>query len=116
MKNQILKSDKFKKARGGYSRLLELSCNKCKARLCFYQKDGKGQLVRLYLDRMLKAEHYSRYRESPLKQIPQLVCLACKEHLGAPMIYEKEQRLAYRLFACAVIKKLVSAQDYAAVR
>ncbi len=113
MKKQLLKSDKFKKARGGYSRLLEVCCNKCKTRLCYYQKDGRGNLVRLYLDRMLQAEHFSRYRESPLKQVPQLICHHCKDHLGAPMIYEKEQRLAYRLFACAFTKRIVSASDVA---
>ncbi len=111
MKKTLLKSDKYKKARGGYSRLLELQCNKCKARLCYYQKDGKGQLVRLYLDRMLQCETYSKYRESALKQLPNLICLKCKEVLGVPMVYEKEQRLAYRLFSCAIVKTIVKAKE-----
>ena len=34
------KSDKFKKARGGYSRLFDIRCEKCGNHICYYQKDG----------------------------------------------------------------------------
>ena len=52
MKNRVLKSDKFKKARGGPSMLLEIFCSACKAKVCLYQKDGPGLLKRMYLDRI----------------------------------------------------------------
>jgi len=38
--------------------------------------------------------------------IPPLLCPQCGEHLGVPIIYQKEQRLAFRLFAGAVTTKI----------
>lgn len=37
-----LKNDKYKKVRGGYSRLLSISCQECGFDVCLYQKDGPG--------------------------------------------------------------------------
>ncbi len=92
------KSDKFKKARGGYSRWLEVSCEKCKEPLLIYQKDGPGILKRLYIDRIVK----------PIFVSKSLVCKKCKALLGTMMVYEKEKRKAYRLFVGAVEKGIVS--------
>ena len=46
----LLKNEKYKKARGGYSCLLSISCEECGAHICDYQKDGPGILRRMYLD------------------------------------------------------------------
>ena len=101
------KNDQFKRTRGGYSRLLDISCAKCGARLCFYQKDGPGILKRIYLDRIFKGDKYSGLENSQLKAIPNLVCLSCSELLGTPYVYPKENRLAFRLFVGAIIKRIV---------
>lgn len=101
MKKTLFKSDKFKKARGGYSRLLHISCLKCAAEVTLYQKDGPGMLKRMYLDRMIEPKVSLTTKE--------LRCPSCKELLGSRMIYEKEQRLAYRLFVGSIAKKIVSA-------
>ncbi len=93
------KSDRFKKNRGGYSRLLSLSCEKCKTQLMIYQKDGQGILKRLYLDRIVAPDD--------LKGKEKLECKKCKTVLGTQTIYQKENRPAYRLFAGAVEKKIV---------
>jgi len=53
------KNDKYKKVRGGYSRLLDIQCAKCKEHLLFYQKDGPGILKRMYLDRIFESPKYS---------------------------------------------------------
>ncbi|MDO8668817.1 MAG: hypothetical protein Q7K65_00805 [Candidatus Buchananbacteria bacterium] len=95
-----LKSDKFKKSRGGYSRWLSLSCEKCKAQLMIYQKDGPGILKRLYIDRIVFPTH--------MNGKPKLECKKCRTILGVPMVYKKENRLAYRLFAGAIEKKIVN--------
>jgi hypothetical protein len=92
-----LKNDKYKKARGGRSRLLEIICANCQAALFKYQKDGPGILKRLYIDRI----------EDFKNQDQRLTCPKCREHLGNLIIYEKENRPAYRLFAGAVAKKIV---------
>lgn len=93
------KSDKFKKNRGGYSRWLSLSCEKCKAQLMIYQKDGPGILKRLYLDRIVVPNN--------LKMKEKLECKKCKTVLGIYTIYQKEKRATYRLFAGAIEKKIV---------
>lgn len=94
-----LKQDKFRKNRGGYSRLLDIFCSKCGTCLFSYQKDGQGILKRLYIDRIISSV-------TPIKEKSKLQCKGCGELLGVPMIYEKERRVAIRLFAGAVIKKI----------
>lgn len=93
-----LKRDKYRKVRGGTSKLLDLFCESCGAHLFKYQKDGPGILKRLYIDRIVGFE---KTLES------NLVCPNCKDTLGVYYIYPKEKRPAYRLFAGEVSKKLV---------
>ncbi len=92
-----LKNDKYKRARGGYSRLLHISCQKCGASVCDYQKDGAGALRRMYIDR-ISAPEVSTSRKD----------LSCSNGhlLGIKMIYEKERRPAFRLFVDSVTKKI----------
>lgn len=110
MNNIKLKSDKYKKSRGGYSRLLDISCANCQNHICFYQKDGPGILKRMYLDRIYESGKYSGIENQPLKSIPQLTCSKCETLLGVPYIYEKENRLAFRLFVGGVFKKIVKSK------
>jgi len=91
-----LKNDKYRRARGGHSRILALNCAKCGAHLIYYQKDGPGILKRIYVDRVVG----SKLSKS------NLVCPECKELLGVPMTYRKENRQAIRLFEGAVSKKI----------
>lgn len=108
MAKSIFKSDKYKKARGGYSRLLNISCAKCGTHLFYYQKDGPGMLKRMYLDRIYGSKKYSGLQNENLKSVPQLICPHCKTHIGVPFNYAKEDRLAYRLFVGAVSKKIAN--------
>ncbi len=92
-----LKTDKYRKARGGHSRLLKVSCESCGNLLFLYQKDGPGPLKRVYVDRIIT------------KSVPkakQLICKSCKKVVGSFYIYEKEKRPAYRLYQDAVTKKI----------
>jgi hypothetical protein len=99
MENKVLKfkNDGFKKTRGGYSRWLLILCEKCNTPLLVYQKDGPGILKRLYVDRII----------SPALHSKNLVCKKCKTMIGIHIIYKKENRPAYRLFAGAIQKKIV---------
>ncbi len=92
-----MKNDKYKKARGGYSRLLDICCEHCGNHICFYQKDGPGPLKRMYYDRMNGISTNSN----------QLICHNCDSVLGAGIIYEKENRPAYRLFVGSITKKII---------
>lgn len=103
-----LKNDRYRKNRGSYSRLLAISCASCNELVALYQKDGPGALKRMYLDRIYQSD-YSDLVKKPLNELPQLVCRGCGSFLGVPMMYEKEKRLAFRLFAGSVAKKIVKA-------
>lgn len=92
-----MKNDKYKKARGGRSRMLDICCENCVNHICFYQKDGPGLLKRMYFDRIDGLSTASN----------KLVCPQCKEVLGIGIIYEKENRPAYRLFVGSITKKIV---------
>jgi hypothetical protein len=94
-----LKHDKFKKSRGGPSRLLNLSCTKCQAHLLTYQKDVVVSLKRLYLDRIFEPEYLKN-------QSSNLVCSSCQTVIGTLYIYEKENRLAYLLKQGSFTKKI----------
>ena len=97
------KIDKFKKARGGNSRWLLITCGECKNTICYYQKDGVGFLKRLYLDRIFNNRFTGK----------NLICNKCKALLGLRYIYEKENRPAFRLFAGVIEKKTVKSQAIA---
>ncbi len=92
------KNDKFRKTRGGYSRLLKISCEKCGSSICLYQKDGLGNLRRMYVDRII----------DPVVSISRKDLSCSKDHLlGVKIVYEKEKRPAFRLFVDSVTKKII---------
>lgn len=92
-----LENDKYRKSRGGYSRFLDVSCQKCKKHVCFYQKDGPGNLRRIYIDRIIdkKVSISGKNLNCPLGH-----------WLGVKIVYEKENRPAFRLFVDAINKKI----------
>jgi len=107
MKKFQLKRDKYRQSRGGYTRLLNISCSNCGESIILYQKDGPGILKRLYLDRIMSPELFIKYLSMDIKDIPSLSCSKCKSTLGSPYIYEKEKRKAILLNQGAFSKKIV---------
>jgi len=91
------KKDTYQKARGGTSRVLDITCGSCQAHVAFYQKDGPGILKRMYIDRFIDTKPSG----------PELACPTCGHILGTRITYKKENRAAYRLFVGAVHKKIV---------
>lgn len=81
--------------------MLEIVCRKCAVRICLYQKDGPGNLRRMYIDRIY----------SPAVSLVRKDLSCSSGHLlGVKIIYEKEKRPAFRLFVDAVAKKTVSSK------
>lgn len=80
--------------------MLVIACQKCGTLVCKYQKDGHGSLRRLYLDRIFEPKVSLNRKD-----------LRCgNDHLLAiKMIYEKENRPAFRIFVDSVTKKIVKA-------
>lgn len=91
-----MKNDIYSQARGGWSRMLKITCEKCDGHVCFYQKDGPGPLKRMYVDRMIDIKPSGTT----------LACRNCGHELGIKITYAKENRPAYRLFQGSVNKKI----------
>jgi hypothetical protein len=60
---------------------------------------------------MYGSKTYSDLERGSLKGTSPLVCPSCKQHIGVPMSYAKEDRLAYRLFVGAVTKKIANSKN-----
>lgn len=102
-----LKRDKYVSSRDGNSHLLELYCSKCGQYLVLYQKDGLGALLRLYVDRIFEPKEIAQLQTKNMTKddLPKLRCKNCDSLVGLPMIYEPEQRLAFRLIRGSFVKK-----------
>jgi len=100
------KKDIYRKSRGNYSRLIDIYCRKCRNLVAIYQKDGPGDLRRLYLDRIYHPKNLMHIEEKNIKSLKNLTCTKCKEILGTPGIYAKENRKIFRLYQDAVIKSI----------
>ncbi len=92
-----IQSDKYRKARGGSSRVLDVVCEGCGKHVAYYQKDGPGLLKRMYVDRFIDVKPTG----------DDLSCEGCDRVLGKLINYKKENRAAYRLFVGAITKKIV---------
>ncbi len=101
-----LKNDKYRRARGGIAHFLEISCSQCSTYLMTYQKDGMGNLLRCYLNRIFHPPELERlqYRVSSLQDVPQLKCNGCDTVIGSPMLYNNG-RFAFRLRKGLYMKK-----------
>ena len=108
MEKTAFKKDKYRQARGGYSRFLNITCHHCDAKVLVYQKDGPGDLKRMYLDRIVSPENLANLQTLPIGKVPELVCTKCKYILAIPYVYPKEKRNAFRLFMGAVNKKVTT--------
>jgi len=108
MEKLNFKKDKYRKVRGGYSRFLEISCHHCNKKTLIYQKDGPGELKRMYLDRIVLPQNIAQTQKLSIEKVPNLVCTKCKYILAIPYVYPKEKRNAYRLFVGAVNKKVTT--------
>ena len=108
----LFKNDNYSKVRGGYSRLIDVSCRKCGTYILTYQKDGPGNLRRMYLDRIVFPKKHQMFAEKKLDNIASLKCKECKELLAYPYIYKKENRISYKVFVDSLIKKIISQKDF----
>ncbi len=95
-----LKNDRYRAARGGEAHLLDISCTRCSSTVIKYQKDGKGNLVRCYLNRIMYPESLEKlqysFNISNYRDLPALSCPECKSVIGTVMVYD-DGRIAYRL-------------------
>lgn len=95
-----IKRDRYLRVRGGKTRILDIFCSACNTLVLTYQKDGPGQLLRCYLNRIFAPPELERLQHDPAitepAHMPALVCPSCKSVIGTPMRHFDE-RLAFRL-------------------
>lgn len=86
-------------ARRGEPKMLEIKCAQCDNDVIRYQKDGPGALLRCYLDRIHAPSHIKdrQYDRFDVRRSPLLSCEHCRSTIGIPMIYQLENRPAYRM-------------------
>ena len=109
MRRVKLKSDRYRSARGGSAQLLTISCSSCRSFVLLYQKDGPGQLLRCYLNRIFEPERLARLQHANIRKssnLKPLVCENCGQLLATGMKHT-DNRLAYRLVPGAVVKSVV---------
>ena len=88
-----------KKAKGGMTTVYDIHCNTCNERIFVYQKDGKGNILRCYLDRILYPEQLAKLSEqhyTKVNDVPNLHCPSCETLIATP-IKRKNGRIAYRM-------------------
>lgn len=92
-----IKKDKWFRDRQSTCVVLGIRCSKCGKEVLLYQKDGRGALKRLYLNRILSPETLASLQDTIQneKQMKMLKC-GCGENIGIPMLH-REGRLAFRL-------------------
>lgn len=110
------KHDAYRAARGGVAALLRLTCDRCAAVFCLYQKDGPGPLKRLYIDRI-----HAPSTLAALSVLPAEFRCQCGELIGMPMTYggktephathAAEERPAIRLFQATLRDEVVAEED-----
>lgn len=109
-----MKKDKYLRARGGSARMLDIHCARCGTWLLKYQKDGVGQLLRCYLNRIFAPPHLVALQHNPVilepKDMPNLVCPKCSTVIGTPMRHE-DGRIALRLMKGTYSKKIVKGES-----
>jgi len=99
-----IKKDKYFRDRQSTYVVFSIRCAKCDAEVLLYQKDGRGDLKRLYLNRILAPETLASLQDvtDSVKGMKILKC-GCGNKIGIPMLH-REGRLAFRLILGAFTK------------
>ena len=65
------------------SQILDIICSECRTFILRYQKKGSGQLIKLYLDRVVEPYSISRLKSAYNKSdLPVLACSDCGNRIG----------------------------------
>lgn len=80
------KNPNYKKIRG--SHILIVSCGNCKTDIAKYQKLGRGNLLRMHIERIIKCS---------LDYPKQLICPNCGKHLASKISIKKSGKESYKM-------------------
>lgn len=101
---------KIKHKKGKNAKVLKLSCAQCEQHILTYLKNGKGGLLRCFLEGILAPEELVLSKEAikalSKSELQNLRCQQCDILIGLSMTY-KDGRLAYRLINGTYKKKQI---------
>lgn len=80
------KNPNYRKVKG--SHILIVSCGHCKTDIVKYQKKGRGNLLRLHIDRII---------EGSIDFSKNLNCPKCEARLGIKVNLKKKNKKAYKM-------------------
>lgn len=102
------KKDRYSRTRGGRSNFFNIFCSACNTHVVLYQKDGPGALLRMYIDRIVAPLTLAALQDSvrEKKDLENLHCVHCNALIATPMVYEPENRLAFRMVPGSFSKKV----------
>ena len=83
------KNPEYKKIKG--SRILYVLCGHCKREIAKYQKVGKGNLLKMHIDRIISGS--INFSEEPKA----LYCPNCNEHLATRTTLKGSNKEVYRM-------------------
>lgn len=82
----LYKNLNHRKVKG--SHLLLISCGNCKSEIAKYQKLGKGNVLRMYKDRII---------ESNVELKGDLICPNCNNKMAVKALLKKENKEFYKM-------------------
>lgn len=82
----LYSNPKYRKIKG--SCILLVSCGNCKKEIVKYQKLGKGNILRMYMDRII---------EGNIKLSGEFICPDCDKLMGRRVILKKEGREFFKM-------------------
>jgi len=83
----LYKNPYCKKVKGSF--LLIVSCGHCKTDIAKYQKVGRGNLLRMYIDRIIEgAVDFSKHKGA-------LLCPNCNEQLATRTTLKRKKKEVY---------------------
>lgn len=110
--------DSSYKKRGGTAQWMAIKCKCCSKLLCLYQKDGSGNLYRLYADRISDLDGNRLSQEIDIHYTGNLGCPSCRTIFAISMVYKKDirPRLAFRIVDPGITRTIINGKkDFAAV-
>lgn len=70
---------------------MQVYCGNCKSETALYQKVGRGNILRMYLNRIIESS-------VDLTDLPEkITCLSCKQHIADKIFLKNKNEIAYRM-------------------
>lgn len=70
---------------------MQVYCGNCKRKIALYQKVGRGNILRMYLNRIIESS-------VDLTNLPEKIsCLNCKQHIADKIFLKDKNEIAYRM-------------------